>query len=94
MNYSLFDSFKKNLYQSYTFLNDYEIKFTHCGDQDCDLTYFLEITTVNQTYSNDLEVRLGIAKKIKDFGKLFSIKILTLSDFSTSGIDTSNIYIQ
>lgn len=80
MKYSLFDSFKNNLQKSYSFLNDYDVKFTHCGDDEHELIYFLEIKPITHTL-DDLQIRMNISKKIKDFGKLFSIKILTLTDY-------------
>lgn len=92
MNNSLFDFFKEKLFESYIFLKDYELEFSHTGQDDSDLTYYLEISSTKQIIT-DFEVeRNFIIHKIKDFGKIFAIKIVVLSDFAFSGTTTTDIY--
>ena len=78
MNSTLFDTFKKNLYEIYPYLKNYHVSFEHFGDNDSDLVFFLSVSPRDNHHN--IEELLHISKNIKDFGKLFLINISTLSD--------------
>ena len=83
MNSSLFDLFKQHLYQSYPYLNNYDVCFKHIGDDELRLDFFLFVTH-NDPYDCNIEELGLINKNVKNFAKLFQINIFTLSDFSMS----------
>lgn len=82
MENSVFNLFQEQLIISYPYLNSYALNFRREGEEE----YFLHL---NHKEEPLLMVSWEIKKKIKDFAKLFSLKIVTVEDFAYSGTVTS-----
>ena len=92
MKSSLFDSFKKNLYDSYPYLKNYQVLFEHIGDDEYTFDFFLTVNYKDSIVPKIDELTL-ITKDIKNFAKLYLINVVTLSDFRMSASTVNNIYL-
>lgn len=76
---SVFNFFKEQMFLAYPYLNGYVLEFTQQGEEE----FFLHIYSKKDPL---LMVSWEVKDKIKDFAKLFSIKIkFIIEDTSISG---------
>jgi len=81
MNSSVFNLFKKELHNNYSFLSDYSVGFEHSGQDLDDLTYnlFISFEQKSQNSVSELISAWGASNKIIIFAKLFAISINKIS---------------